>query len=74
MVVKETFRRKTKVNDYRRFFVQDGLVCYYIYTNHGKITHTRKRTYKDDTEEECVEHTVTTIPDNIVEIINAKVK
>lgn len=56
MNVKLTFKRKTKNNDYKRYFIEDGDMMYWVHTNRDNITWIRQRDGND------IENTIGKLP------------
>lgn len=63
MTVKQTHKRRTRLNDYRRFCVQDGNIIYWIHTNFDRITWIRKRV--EITEDDMKEGNISVLPDPV---------
>lgn len=62
MTITKTHSRKTKNNDYRRYLVEDGLLCWYIHTNKGLITYIRERLYQADKDDVVYERVIPRLP------------
>lgn len=63
MNIKQTSKRRTKNNDYRRFFVQDGNTIYWVHTNFDRITWIRERV--EITEDNQPERTLPRLPQSV---------
>ncbi len=65
MTIKQTFKRKTKHNDYKRYLVEDGLLCWYIHSNNRVINWIRERLYQPDMNDVVYEKTIKILPENV---------
>lgn len=71
MTIKLTHKRKTKLNDYKRLYVESNLLAWYIHLNFGKITHIRERLYTDDKDDVVYESVISELPGAVqVEVDN----
>lgn len=63
MKIKLSYKRKTRKNDYKKYFIDGGYNLYWVYTNFDKITNIRQRINIDD--DTINEFEIQELPDNV---------